>query len=278
MSEASAPGVGALWTVHAGEGPAVATAIHDGHELRPELHRMIALADAERLREEDPFTRAWTVIAPTRVVVHRSRFEVDLNRPREGSVYRTPAECWGLDLWRDPPGSDVLERSYAEYDGFYAHMGQLFDRLVRAHGRFVVFDLHSYNHRRGGPHAPEDDPAANPEVNLGTGSLDRVRWNAVVETFLEAVRGQRVGGRPLDVRENVRFKGGWFSTWIHRSYPETGVALAIEVKKTFMDEWTGEPDAERIVAIGQALGRAVAPVVQALGVSARSQPAGAAGA
>ena len=161
MSEAaSAPDVGPPWTVHAGEGPAVATAIHDGHELRPELHRIVALSDPERLREEDPFTGAWTVIAPTRVVVHRSRFEVDLNRPREGSVYRTPAECWGLDLWREDPTTDVLERSYAEYDGFYAHMRELCDRIVRTHGRFVVFDLHSYNHRRGGPNAPVDDPAA----------------------------------------------------------------------------------------------------------------------
>jgi N-formylglutamate deformylase len=275
MSEASrAPDVGPLWTVHAGEGPAVATAIHDGHELRPELHRIVALSDAERLREEDPFTGAWTVIAPTRVVVHRSRFEVDMNRPREGSVYRTPAECWGLDLWHEPPTQDVLERSYAEYDGFYAHMQGLFDRLVREHGRFVVFDLHSYNHRRGGPDAPVDDPEANPEVNLGTGSIDRVRWSAVVETFLESMRAQRVAGRPLDVRENVRFKGGWFSTWIHRTYPETGVALAIEVKKTFMDEWTGEPDSERVVEMGEALGRTVAPVVRALNVAARSQPAG----
>jgi hypothetical protein len=92
------------------------------------------------------------------------------------------------------------------------------------------------------------------------------------------MRAQRVGGRPLDVRENMRFKGGWFSTWIHRTYPETGAALAIEVKKTFMDEWTGEPDAERVIEMGQTLARTVAPVVQALGVSAGSQPAGVAGA
>ena len=266
----AAPEPGPLWTVHVGGGSVIATAIHDGHELRPEVGRLIRLSDAERLREEDPFTASWTVLAPTRIVVHRSRFEVDLNRPREGSVYRTPEECWGLDLWHEPPSQDVIERSWAEYDAFYAHARELFDSIERAHGRFVVFDLHSYNHRRAGADAPPDDPAANPEINLGTGSLDRSRWGAVADAFLDSMRAQRVGGRSLDVRENVRFQGGWFSTWIHRTYPETGVALAIEVKKTFMDEWTGVPDPRRIEEIGRALARTVPAVQDALGASDRA--------
>jgi N-formylglutamate amidohydrolase len=259
-----APQPGPLWTVRVGGGPVVATAIHDGHELRPEVRRLIRLSDAERLREEDPFTAAWTSLAPTRVVVHRSRFEVDVNRPRDGSVYRTPAECWGLDLWHEPPSQEVIERSYAEYDAFYAHVRELLDRVERAHGRFVVFDLHSYNHRRGGPDVPPADPDANPEINLGTGSLDRDRWGGVADAFVESLRGQRVAGRPLDVRENVRFQGGWFSTWIHRSYPETGVALAVEIKKTFMDEWTGVPSAPLVDQIGRALAATVPAVRDAL--------------
>jgi N-formylglutamate amidohydrolase len=278
-AEGAAPEPGPLWTVHVGGGPVVATAIHDGHELRPDVRRLIRLSDAERLREEDPYTASWTSLAPTRVVVHRSRFEVDLNRPRDGSVYRTPAECWGLDLWHEPPTQEVLERSYAEYDAFYAHVRELLDRVQRAHGRFVVYDLHSYNHRRSaaGPEVPPDDPEANPEINLGTGSLDRDRWGGVADAFLASMRAQRVAGRPLDVRENVRFQGGWFSAWIHRTYPETGVALAIEVKKTFMDEWTGAPDPVRTEEVGRALAGTVPAVRDALGVPARApRPTGAA--
>jgi N-formylglutamate amidohydrolase len=170
----------------------------------------------------------------------------------------------------------VLERSYAEYDAFYAHVRELLDRVERAHGRFVVFDLHSYNHRRGGPDAPPADPEANPDVNLGTGSLDRDRWGAVADAFLASLRAQRVAGRPLDVRENVRFQGGWFSTWIHRTYPESGVALAVEVKKTFMDEWTGVPDADRIEEVGRALAATVPAVARALGVPTHApRPTGA---
>ncbi|MDZ7732245.1 MAG: hypothetical protein U5R31_03270 [Acidimicrobiia bacterium] len=62
-----------------------------------------------------------------------------------------------------------------------------------------------------------------------------------------------VGGQPLDVRENVRFRGGYFSRWVHETYPEHGCALAIEVKKVFMDEWTGEVDDDIVAELEQAL-------------------------
>ena len=40
--------------------------------------------------------------------------------------------------------------------------------------------------------------------------------------------------------------------------------LAIEFKKTFMDEWTGEPDEARIGFLAEALARTMDPVLQAL--------------
>ena len=68
------------WTVQRGPGPILATAIHDGHELRAEVARRMKLPDADRLREEDPFTGQAIVDVPTHVIAHRSRFEFDLNR------------------------------------------------------------------------------------------------------------------------------------------------------------------------------------------------------
>ncbi len=62
--------------------PVVATAIHAGHDLRPAVASCTALDDATRLREEDPFTDHLTSVGGSTVVAHRSRFEVDLNRPR----------------------------------------------------------------------------------------------------------------------------------------------------------------------------------------------------
>src|SRR5687768_4454970 len=89
------------WTVQHGPGPVVATAIHDGHDLRPEVAQCVALPDGDRLREEDPFTGEAARGAPTFVIAHRSRFEFDLNRASDGAVYRTPEQCWGLKLWKD---------------------------------------------------------------------------------------------------------------------------------------------------------------------------------
>ena len=119
--------------------------------------------------------------------------------------------------------------------------------------RFVVLDLHSYNHRRGGPDAPVDDPELNPEINVGTGSVERPRWDDIVDTFSDALRHFPFDGGHLDVRENVRFRGGQMSRWTNDRYAGRGCALAIEVKKIYMDEWSGEPFEPVIVTIGDAL-------------------------
>jgi N-formylglutamate deformylase len=67
-----------LWTLKKGNSPLVATAIHNGHAVRPEVAHLFALDEMERLYEEDPFTGQWVTVADTQIVVHCSRFEVDL--------------------------------------------------------------------------------------------------------------------------------------------------------------------------------------------------------
>lgn len=252
-----------LWLVE-GEGPVVATAIHDGHELRDECASCVGLDDAARLREEDPFTGRVTAIAPTRLVARRSRFEVDLNRPRSSAVYRCAADAWGLEVWREPPDDALVARSLAGYDAFYATLERVLRDKVRRHGRAVVLDLHSYNHRREGPDAPPADPASNPEINLGTGSMDRTRWAALVERFCADLIAASPPGRRLDVRENVKFQGGHMSRWIHQTFPTTVCALAIELKKTFMDEWTGVLDELRLAELTRALAATVPGLVESL--------------
>jgi N-formylglutamate amidohydrolase len=186
-------------------------------------------------------------------MVRRSRFEVDLNRPRNEAVYRTGDDAWGGELWQSELTDEMVASSRRKHDNFYA----VFERVLRSvehhYGAFVVYDLHSYNHRRGGPDAPFDDPQGNPDINVGTGSMDRDRWGMVVDRFLEEMSAQTVAGRHLDVRENVRFKGREVARFVHETFPHTGCALAIEVKKTFMDEHTGELDVERHVQIQHAL-------------------------
>lgn len=253
-----------IWELRNGDGPLVAAAIHDGHAVRDEVAALLALAEADRLREEDPFTSGWTAVAPTRITGLRSRFEVDLNRPRSSAVYLTPQAAWGLDVWRRKPPAGLVERSLAEYDAFYRMARDLFDSKVARHGRFVVLDLHSYNHRRDGADGDPADPEANPQVNVGTGTLNRSLWAPVVDRVANDLRSFAFPGGSLDVRENVKFKGGQFSRWIHKTYPETGCALAIEFKKFFMDEWTGVPDSTMINTIGEALQSVVPGILEEL--------------
>ena len=253
-----------LWELKEGQSPLMATAIHNGHGVRENLVDSFSLSGEERLREEDPFTGTWTAVADTRVIVQQSRFEVDLNRPRGKAVYIKPEDAWGLQVWKTEPPPEAITQSLAQYDLFYAKMESVLREVVARHGRFVVFDLHTYNHRRDGPNAPPADPKENPEVNIGTGTMDRQLWGPVVDRFMSDLRRFDFLGRHLDVRENIIFQGGQFSRWIHQTFPESGCALAIEFKKFFMDEWTGVPDFHQIETIQKALQTTVPGVLEVL--------------
>ncbi len=251
----------------AGHGPIVATAIHDGHAVRPELLSIMRIDEAGRLREEDPFTGLWTDVGDVRVIVERSRFEVDVNRSRDKAIYLTPQDAWGLDVWATQPSPAQQRTSLEHYDAFYSSMNTLFSRLEHEFGAFVVLDLHTYNHMRSGPDGPAADPHGNPEVNVGTGNTDRDRWAPEIERFMSDLAGFDFGGRRLDVRENVKFTGGHFSRWIHGRFPRTSCVLAIEFKKFFMDEWTGKPDRPMLSLIQEALEATIPGLREGMGGS-----------
>ena len=59
------------------------------------------------------------------------------------------------------------------------------------------------------------------------------------------LRDASLGCGPIDARENVAFEGRNLAWWVHDRYPRVGCVLALEFKKTFMDEWTGELHADR---------------------------------
>lgn len=259
------PGTEQIWKMqmmHAG--PVVAVALHDGHEMRPDLLPFSGVDEATRLREEDPFTAGWTDIADVGIVATRSRFEVDLNRPRIHAVYRQPIDAWGLPVWHEGVSSAAHERSLAEYDAFYAMLLPFLKELESSYGRFFIYDLHSYNHRRSGPRGAPDDPALNPDINIGTGTMNRSLWAPAVDGLIEELRQVDFFGRPLDVRENIKFKGGGFPAFIHQHFPETGCAVAIEFKKFWMDEWTGQCDVAAHALIRSALAQTVSGIRQRL--------------
>jgi N-formylglutamate amidohydrolase len=249
-----------IWQMEFGDGPLVACAVHDGHFVRADVAACLKLSDSQRLYEEDPHTAKWTSIAQTRIIARRSRFELDLNRPRDKAVYIAPADAWGLDVWNCTPPTAIVNHSLHVYDEFYAHLKLLLQRLVSLHGEVVVFDLHSYNHVRDGAGSQSAEADGNPEINLGTGTMARALWAPIVDRWLHAMREYDFLGRRLDVRENVKFVGGQLPRWIHDNFANSVCVLAIEVKKFFMDEWTAELNVNQHRAIGDALEHAAVAV------------------
>lgn len=252
------------FNLHKGDYPLIVTAIHNGHALTADVQEIIALSEAERLREEDPFTGLWTAVTDKKIIAHYSRFQVDLNRPRDKAVYLEPGDAWGLNVWKTGPSREILSKSLEMYDSFYAELHRSLTRLINQYGRLVVYDLHNYNHRRPGPDQPAADPQLNPEVNIGTGTMVRSQWTTIVDRFITDLHTFNFRGRHLDVRENIKFKGGYFSRWIHENFPGSVCCLAIEFKKFFMDEWTGEPDQTQLPAIEEALKSTVPGVLAEL--------------
>jgi hypothetical protein len=238
------------WTLTRGPGPIIATAIHDGNDLRPDVAETMALADLDRLREEDPFTgQAVTGIA-THVIAHRSRFEFDLNRAADSAIYLTPEQSWGLEVWKEQPGERIVADSLELHAAYYRMLAALLDDVAAAHPKFVLIDVHSYNHRRDGADAAPTPQDKAPDVNIGTFSMPRDDWGFLMDPLIEAMRGFDFNGRHLDVRENVAFQGkGEQTRFVHDRYPGQGCAIALEFKKFFMDEWSGEPDPEELSAM-----------------------------
>ena len=211
----------------------------------------MALSDEDRLREEDPFTGEAVRDVSQYVIVHRSRFEFDLNRDSDNAVYRTPAQSWGLRVWDgEDLDTELVQGSLDLHAQYYRMLGDLLDDVAARHARFLVLDVHSYNHRRDGPDNKPMPQEKAPDINIGTFSMPREKWAWLVDPLMEAMAGFDFNGRRLDVRENVAFQGkGEQTRFIHSSYPGRGCAIALEFKKFFMDEWSGRPDTREVAAM-----------------------------
>lgn len=225
-----------FFKVKVGEGPFIVTAIHNGHYIDDEIAPYLALNDKERFYEEDPYTGFFAEISPTVVKALHSRFEVDLNRVKTEAIYQRPEQSWGLKVWKQVPPADVLAKSERYYDEFYRMMRNLINAKIDQYGFALILDLHSYNYNRSGSEQAKE--ADNPDINVGTRGMDRRFWAPVVDAFIETLRMFQPGGRPLNVQENLKFKGGFFPTSINQYFNHKACALAIEVKKIFMDEHT----------------------------------------
>src|SRR5690606_21344372 len=170
------------------DGQVVAAASDAGHAIRPWLRPLLRLPDAQRFLEEDPLTGLFTSVGDVRIQVPTSRFELDLNRPRDGAVYARPEDCWGLEVWKAPLAAHEIERSLQSWDRFHAMVGEPLARLLDRWEAVLLIDLHSYNHRRDGADAPPAPQEGNPDIELGLTTADPERWSGVTARFADALR------------------------------------------------------------------------------------------
>ncbi|MBN2674842.1 MAG: N-formylglutamate amidohydrolase, partial [Deltaproteobacteria bacterium] len=189
-----------LWTLKQGNGPILGTAIHSGHIVRPDIADILNVDDATRFREEDPYTDELTAIVDSRLIVHRSRFEMDLNRNRNCAIYTKPEDAWGIEVWKHPLEQRMIQITLQQYDAFYRMLDDALATMLQRHAKIVVLDFHSYNHQRQGPNAMPSPPAENPEIEIGTDTMDRRYWTFIVDPFIAALRDLPFRERRLDVR------------------------------------------------------------------------------
>ncbi len=221
--------------------PLLATAIHNGHKMPPELLSICGISESDRLREEDPHTGEFAALFPNHVIVDTSRFAIDLNRAPEKAIYQNPEDCWGLPVRSQPIPEDVLAHLRKDYDSWYSLLRYQIDRLLKIHPFLVVLDLHSYNHRRGGPGAEPDPQLQNPDIIIGRSNLQEIHYPAA-QILCDHIHAQEYQDGTIDCRQDVKFTGGYLSRWLNHHYPDQLICLAIEFKKIWMDEWSGEVD------------------------------------
>ena len=209
----------------------VCTAIHNGHNLRPGMVDKCALSEAERLREEDPYTADIVANMPITVVANDSRYEYDLNRPPETCIYE---EAWGKAVWCKQLSDAEKATSVAKHNAFYTVLGALYGQLESLHPQILVYDVHSYNFMRPGM-------GDVPLFNIGTEQLDTQRWQSVIDQWAEKLGGVSLPGIEVRAAINEVFYGrGYQATFIGKNHRNT-LAMPTEVKKAFMDELTGKP-------------------------------------
>jgi N-formylglutamate deformylase len=248
------------WDLTLGDGPVLAAAIHDGHRMRDSLRPYLAAGEDQLRRDEDPLTGMLTAAGDARLRLRNSRFQSDINRPRDKAISSDPEDTWGLRIWHGLPDAEV-EASRRDHDRFYGMAGALVEALLARWGCVLVLDIHSYNHRRDGAQAPAADPANNPDIDLGVTTLDADRWGGSMRRFAQALRETPLRGKAPDVRENVRYQGGGhFPEWLQATFGEPVCAVSLEYKKVFMDEWTAQADIAALDDLRLGLERAVQAV------------------
>lgn len=248
-----------------GVGPVLATAVHSGHSVRDELQSLYRLSSSQRRREEDPMTENLALVGDHVFINRVSRFEVDLNRIKEKAIYLEPNDAWGLDVWKSKPSELQVSNSLQYYDHFYEMMKTHLDQMIKQHGKVILLDFHSYNHRRAGPDEAFAPDISNPDIDLGITTANLSIFSSVVSAFTQGLQQTLSNGRKLSVGNNIRYPdGGQWPEWVFENYPDQVCSITLEYKKFFMDEWADQVDLNILEELRTGLEKATLSAKEAL--------------
>jgi uncharacterized protein (TIGR02421 family) len=228
--------------------PYICFAIHNGGNFRSELREKLNISKMERWHEEDPFTWRFIEALPLRIVVHDSRYEYDLNRPQEDALYDT---AWGKKVWKNELSESEKSLSLQKHNDFYRVVDALVEKLERDFGGSVIFDIHSYNFKKYGGNS-----ADFPTFNIGTEKIDQ-KYRKSINKFIKEL--EKIDLTPLynRVAENEVFFGrGYLLSHITENF-KNSLVFALEIKKIYVDEESGDEYPDIITKISIGLKRAI---------------------
>jgi uncharacterized protein (TIGR02421 family) len=209
--------------------PFCCTSVHSGGKLRPELQRKIAINDYQRWYEEDPFTDDFIKSMPITIIGLDSRYEYDLNRAPNECIY---TEAWGKMVWKRKLSATEIKTSKQKHANYYAVLHALITKLEQKFGACVVYDIHSYNHKRWEREVPL--------FNVGTERIDNVRFAGIVDNWADELAKVALTGIENTIALNDVFRGlGYNLEYITQNFKST-LVLATEIKKVYCDELTGD--------------------------------------
>jgi len=209
--------------------PFCCTAIHNGSQLRHDLHSKIAINEYQRWYEEDPFTEDFVKSMPITIIANDSRFEYDLNRKPEECVYD---EAWGKKVWEKKLSSQDIKLSKQKHATYYKILHSLISKLESKYGGCCVYDIHSYNYKRWEREVPL--------FNIGTEQINLAQHYDTVQNWIRVLTEISIPDIRNITAENDVFRGkGYNAEYINLHFPNT-LVLPTEIRKVYCDELTGD--------------------------------------
>ena len=212
--------------------------MHSGNRVREEILNILSVSESDRYREEDPYMDRFITDFPIRIMGRDSRFEYDLNRNPYRAIYDFDKPTWGLKIWNREITEAERSRSIQKHREVHELMEMVCSYLLKQNRYAMLFDLHAYCYQRETRQDWQDDD--RPEINIGTGAVNRDVFEPVITCFKSNLRRTLIHDHKLRISENEIFFGGYLSRHLSRMYHDRLLVLALEYKKIFMDEWTGE--------------------------------------